>query len=806
MSSAWLCFMPYICYLCFFRYNYRCVFICTVFIVEVYRMKKLLLICVLGSLLLACNQEYSKEVKIIPRPLELIENDQVFILDKHTTIVFETDNEKVINAKAFFIKELSGVVERTILAVKDIRDDNQIKILYNDSLAQEAYILKVTEKNIVIEASSYGGVVYALQSLKQLIQINNEPIKSKVFIPGVFIEDSPAFAWRGFMLDVVRHMQSVEEIKKVLDYMAGLKLNVFHMHLSDDQGFRMEVNSYPLLNEIGSWRVDYNTSDENTNAYWGRPEQKEGEKATYGGYYTKNELKELVQYAAERNIQILPEIDVPGHARAIIASYPELSCSQTKTYVATGWSRLNNTLCPSNEACYEMMDSIIAEVAALFPMPYIHIGGDECYRHYWEEHAQCKGFMLKNNLKDTRSLQSYFIHRMEEIVIANGKKMIGWDEILDGGLAPNATVMSWRGEKGGIKAAQMHHDVIMSPASYHYLDFKQGQSSYEPNLGYGQSLLSKVYAYQVIPEALNKEQEKYVLGTQANLWTESISDWSKLTYMTFPRLYAVAENAWTYGENKSWDDFINRLKFHMDLMDQKGIRHAKSVFNPWLHHEGNGKEIKVWFTSEITDPVIRYTLDGSLPNEQSAVFMDTLRLSKTTDLQAAIFDGDKRLGQVIREHFFVHKAAGSEVRLINGDAENDMQSLCDLSYGELLQAGDAHWVQINTDCLIEISFRQPQDINKVMIRSLRHTLHGLYGTARFEVFAEMNGQFKKVGDTGKINENYTQGRNIMQNSIECELKQVRKLQVKLYKVDPIPEKHAAAGKNSYMKIDEIVVL
>jgi hexosaminidase len=769
-------------------------------------MKKILLICVLGALLLACSQEYTKEVKIIPRPLELIENDQVFTLDKHTNVVFETDNEAVVKVKTFFLRELSRLVERTVQQGKEVRDNNQIKILFNDSLDIESYILKVTEKNIVIESSSYGGVIYALQSLKQLILVNNVSIKSKVYIPGVSIKDSPAFAWRGFMLDVVRHMQSVDELKKVLDYMADLKLNVFHMHLSDDQGFRMEIESYPLLNEIGSWRVDYNTSDENINAYWGRPEQQEGEKATYGGYYTKKQLKELIQYAAERNIQILPEIDVPGHARAIIASYPELSCSQSKTYVATGWSRLNNTLCPSNEACYELMDSLIAEVAEVFPMPYIHIGGDECYRHYWEEHAQCQDFMRINNLKDARNLQSYFIHRMEEIVSANGKEMIGWDEILDGGLAPNATVMSWRGEEGGIKAAQMNHDVIMSPASYHYFDFKQGQSSYEPNLGYAQSLLSKVYAYQVIPEALNKDQEKYILGTQANLWTESISDWSKLTYMVFPRLYALAENAWTHNENKNWDDFINRLKFHLDLMDQKGIRHAKSVFNPWLHHEGNGKEIKVWFSSEITDPVIRYTLDGSLANGQSAIFTDTLRLHKTTDLQAAIFDGDKLLGQVIQEHFIVHKAAGSEVRLIKGDTESDIQSITDLCYGELLQAGDEHWVQMNTDCLIEITLNKPQDINKVMIHSLRHTLHGLYGIARFEVFAEMNGQFKKVGDTGKIGENYMQGRNIMQNSIECELKEVRKIQVKLYKVDPIPEKHAAGGKESYMKIDEIVVL
>ncbi|MGQ1786186.1 beta-N-acetylhexosaminidase [Saccharicrinis sp. GN24d3] len=768
-------------------------------------MNKLILLIGLTVLWVSCHTNREKQIKIIPKPLKVVDISSAFVLNKNTNIVFNTDNEELLNCSVYFQKELSKIAGSIIPMAEAINYENQIIIEHKPELKSDAYNLEITNNNISIYSSSYGGVVYALQSLKQLIATNNEENTTRITIPGLLIEDEPAFVWRGFMLDVVRHMQTVDQLKQVLDYMVELKLNVFHMHLSDDQGFRMEIESYPKLNEIGSWRVDYNTTDENVNSYWGRPEQKKGDKATYGGYYTKSELKELIAYAHERNIQILPEIDVPGHSRAIIASYPELSCSKNKTYVATGWSRLNNTLCPSNEATYQMMSSVIKEVAELFPMEYIHIGGDECYRHYWEKHDQCNDFMKSNSLKDTRELQSYFIHKMEELVRANGKKMMGWDEVLDGGLAPNTTVMSWRGEKGGIKAAQMNHDVVMCPFKYHYLDFKQGQSSYEPNLGYGQSLLSDVYAYSVIPNELSKEQGKYIIGTQANLWTESVSDWGKLTYMAFPRLFAAAENAWTQQRNKNWDDFVDRLIPHMELMDKKGIRHAKSVFNPWVHHKGNGKRIEVWFTSEISDPVIRYTLDGSEPNMQSPMYTDTIEINKTATLKAAIFDKDKRMGDVLNQVFQIHQAAGAEVRLIEGETNNNLQSLTDLSYGEFLQSGDTSWVAFHGDCLIEVKLPEPKNINTITLRSLRHTLHGLYAIARFEVFADINGEYIKIGDTGDIAENYTQGRNIKTNSLACQAKNIQNIRIKIYKVDPIPETHAGAGKVSHMKIDELQI-
>lgn len=329
--------------------------------------------------------------------------------------------------------------------------------------------------------------------MKQLINSKNKKNKHYL-IPCIDISDKPAFGYRGMMLDNSRHFQTIDELKELLDQMAYLKLNRFHMDLFDDTGFGIEIESCPKLNSVGSWRVDRNAIDENTNNVWGRREQQEGEIATYGGYYTKEEIIDLMKYAKERNIQILPEIDVPGHARAIIASYPEIVCTEGNIYVAPDWSKANNTICPSNEKSYEIMDAVFKEIAELFPYDYIHVGGDEYYRYYWDAHEQCASFMKKHNMEDNAELQSYFIRQMEKIMIKYGKKMIGWDEILDGGLAKGATVMSLRGESGGIKSAKMGHDVIMSPNDYHYIDLKQGQSDFEPNLGYGFLSLSKTYS------------------------------------------------------------------------------------------------------------------------------------------------------------------------------------------------------------------------------------------------------------------------------------------------------------------------
>jgi hexosaminidase len=760
------------------------------------------------SLLLACqNSSKDLKVSIIPKPVELERNEDSFLINEKTVLSI---GEELKTHTHFLLDEIEKCTDLHMAVSDTPTHNNEISIEIANDLKADNYRLKITKKCIEIEAGNYGGAVYALQSLKQLIQINKQENTQSYRVPGLRISDGPEFAWRGYMLDVSRHFRSVEEIKKVLDFMAELKLNRFHWHLSDDQGFRLEIKKFPKLNQIGSWRVDRNTTDENVNAVWGRLPQQEGEVASYGGYYTREQVKEIITYGQERNIEILPEIDVPGHSQAMIASYPELACENKKYYVATGAVREDNTLCPSNAFTYELMAAVIDEVASLFPIDYIHIGGDECNKSNWEKHAQCQEFMKKHKLEDEHALQSYFVHELEKMVNAKGKKLIGWDEILEGGLAPNATVMSWRGEKGGIESAKMGHDVIMSPSSYQYLDFKQGQSDFEPNLGYAQTLLSKCYSYKPIPDTLTPQEAKHILGTQANLWSESISDWSKLTYMTFPRLFAVAENAWTPQKNKSWDDFVNRLKPQFKVMEKKKIRFAKSVFNPWLHHKGNGKEIKIWFSSEISKPEIRYTLDGSTPSAKSLLYSDTLVLLKTATLKAAIFEKGSQLGNLIQKEFFVHKAAGIPVKIVS--EKNDttppimIESLTDLCYGQFLERGDSYWQQFDTDVEFELSFDTPTDIESVTIRSLRHTLQRLYAAYRIQISVKGKDGFQQIGDSGFLNDNIIQGRNLLTNRVNCPAKGVRILRVKVSKIKEIPENHVNAGKQAFMKLDEIIVL
>lgn len=600
---------------------------------------------------------------IIPKPVDMTVGTGCFSLNRSTPVYVDG---KFGGSVGYIESELKKYTDMDFKVVSDSAPGaNSLRIVYDAGLSDEAYRLNIDSSGILISASGNGGMVNGFQSLLQLIRINNNRYGNmNVYVPSLSINDSPIFGWRGFMVDVVRHFFTVGQLKEVIDQMSSLKLNRLHLHLSDDQGIRVEFDKYPKLNSVGSWRVDYNCTDENVNAYWGRPVQKPGENSNYGGFYTKDEIRELVDYARIRNIEILPEIDVPGHSQAFIASYPELACKNKPYYIATGAVRHNNTLCPSNEKTYRMIDAIISELVELFPFEYIHIGGDECSKLNWQSHAQCQEFKKKNGLKDEHELQSYFIKRVENIVNSYGRKMIGWDEILEGGLAPNATVMSWRGEKGGIASARMHHDVIMSPSTYTYLDFKQGQSDFEPNIGYAETLLSKTYAYSVIPDVLTDDEACHIKGVQANMWSESLSDFGKLTYMAYPRLWAVSENGWTPKRLHDWDDFVDRVRIKSRYMEEDGVRISRSVFNPWVHHDGNGRVIKVWLTSELSSPEIRYTLDGTDPTWRSPLYSDTLIIEKTCMLKAAIFDGRTRLGNLLGKHFIVHKAAGADVRFM----------------------------------------------------------------------------------------------------------------------------------------------
>ncbi len=574
----------------------------------------LLFIC---FLLFSCQPEQTLEIPaLIPQPVSVVAGEGVFELNKSTKIVLAEDNEEIKFMAQQFAKHLSlplgFTMETTVGNTSDNSIQLDIKNQDNPDENNEAYELKVLKKGIKISASSKAGLFYGLQTLVQLlppdIENLNNKTRSEWLIPAVEINDYPRFPWRGLMLDVSRHFFSKEQVLAYIDQMVKYKFNVLHLHLSDDQGWRIEIKKYPKLTDIGAWRVP------RQGTWWTFDAPKAGEKATQGGFYTQEDIKEMVKYAAERQVTILPEIDIPGHSLAMIAAYPELSNTGIKYPVNPG-SRFytidDNTLDPSNEKVYEMLDNIFTEIAELFPSEYIHIGGDECYKGFWRKNPNCLTLMKKEGLKDAKELQSYFIKRIEQILIAKNKKLIGWDEILEGGLAPEATVMSWRGMNGGIAAAKMGHKVVMTPTHHCYLDLYQGDPAIEPQT-YSMLRLRDCYNFEPVPEGVDP---LLVLGGQGNLWTESVVTLRHAEYMTWPRSLALAEVLWTPKDNKDWNGFIPRMEEHFVRFDLADIKYARSAFDPIITiTPENGKHF-VEIETEIEGLDIFYSFDESYPDQ-----------------------------------------------------------------------------------------------------------------------------------------------------------------------------------------------
>ena len=411
---------------------------------------------------------------------------------------------------------------------------------------RDAYTMEAGKNGIHIAGDNEAGTFYGIQTLIQLLPVEK---KTSLAVPWITVSDKPRFSYRGMHLDVGRHFMPVDFIKKYIDYLAMHKFNNFHWHLTEDQGWRIEIKKYPLLTQVGSCRDQTLVGRYGSNKYDGKK---------YCGFYTQEQIKEVVKYAADRYINIIPEIEMPGHALAAIASYPELSCTPSEPKkVAQTWGVFEDVFCPT-ENTFTFLENVLDEVMALFPSPYIHIGGDECPKESWKKSAFCQQLIREKGLKDEHGLQSYFIQRIEKYINSKGRKIIGWDEILEGGLAPNATVMSWRGEKGGIEAAQQNHDVIMTPSSHCYLDHNQSKKEDSVTIG-GYLPLDTVYSYEPIPAHLSGSATDHVLGAQGNVWTEYMNNPSKVEYMVFPRMSALAEAVWSPKEKRNWQDFEKRL-------------------------------------------------------------------------------------------------------------------------------------------------------------------------------------------------------------------------------------------------------
>jgi hexosaminidase len=598
------------------------------------------------------------QVSIIPEPVSLKQNEGTYDFKSKIIIGGEMTNASV-KKTADWLKEKLAVTGLPVsIAPANEKADINLSLnkTANATIGKEGYQLTTSASNgVAISANEAAGLFYGVQTFIQLLPA---AIESKTTVknvswsvPSVEITDYPRFGWRGLMFDISRHFFNKEQIKQYMDAMVKYKYNLLHLTLANDEGWRVEIKALPKLNSVGSWNV------KRTGTFGNFIPPTDDEPRDYGGYLTQADVKELVQYAKDRFINILPEIDVPGHSLAAIASYPELTCTPGTYRVRSGekimewpasghfYGLIDNTLCPANEKVYEFLDKVFTEVAQIFPFEYIHMGGDETARNFWEKSDAIKALMKRENLKNLDEVQSYFVKRVEKIINSKGKKMIGWDEILDGGLAPNAAVMSWRGMKGGIEAAKQNHEVVMSPTTYAYIDYMQGDVIMEPPV-YATLRLSKTYEFEPVPEGVNP---KFIKGGQANLWTEQVYNMRHAEYMTWPRAFSIAETVWSPKEKKNWNKFVLKVEDHFKRFDYAQTKYAPSMYEPDFKFTKNDKnEITVEMKTEVSGVSVHYTFDNSFPDNFYPHYSGPVRVPKdASTMKVATFRGDKQLGRLI---------------------------------------------------------------------------------------------------------------------------------------------------------------
>ena len=584
-------------------------------------IKKLLLIALVLPLVKIYGQDQS--LNLIPQPAEIRPTGGTFNLTASSTISYS--DPAAANVASLLRTQLAKPTGFNLPAREGTSGSIQLNLNKNavEKTGKEGYTLVASAKGVMISANEPEGLFNGTMTLLQLLPAEIEGSKTtkvKWTVPGVAITDYPRFAWRGLMLDVSRNFFTKTEVMKYIDQMSRYKYNILHLHLTDDNGWRIEIKSLPKLTQVGAWRV------ERAGHFGDRADPKPGEAATVGGFYTQEDMKEIIKYAADRFITIVPEIDVPGHSLAAVASYPELSCTKdpgARVNPGTPFSEwygngtfkmlVDNTLNPSDEKVYDFLDKVFTELAAIFPGQYIHVGGDECYKGYWLEDEGCQSLMKKLNIRHVEDLQGYFMNRVEKILNSKGRRLLGWDEILEGGISPDATVMSWRSMKGGIEASQQGHDVIMSPAQFAYIDYQQGEQTIEPPL-YAGLRLKTCYSFEPVPEGA---VAKHILGGQGNLWTEQVPTLRHAEYMTWPRGWALAEVFWSQSASRNWNNFIKRTEIQFARADIAGINHSYAIYDPVVIVSRKDGKMTVTIETEAPDMEVFYTIDDTMPDSYS---------------------------------------------------------------------------------------------------------------------------------------------------------------------------------------------
>ncbi|MCW3168405.1 family 20 glycosylhydrolase [Chryseobacterium sp. 09-1422] len=654
----------------------------------------------------------------------------------------------------------------------------------------EAYSIDISSNQIHIQSYTDQGYFLAIQTLIQLFETQKNGK-----IPALQIEDSPKFAWRGMHLDVCRHFFTVEEVKQYIDYLAMYKLNTFHWHLTDDQGWRIEIKKYPKLTQIGSKRKESMIGAYVDDTYDGKP---------YGPYfYTQEQIKDVVQYAQERHITVVPEIEMPGHALAALSAYPELACTKGPFEAATKWGVFDDVFCPKDET-FTFLENVLDEVIQLFPSQYIHIGGDECPKTRWKECAHCQALIKKNNLKDEHGLQSYFIQRIEKYVNSKGRKIIGWDEILEGGLAPNAAVMSWTGIKGGIEAAKTNHFAVMTPGAYCYFDHYQGDPQTEPNAFGGFTPLDKVYSYNPIPAELNAEQSKYILGIQANLWTEYILDFKHVQYMIFPRLFALSQVGWGTSKPENYKEFENRVVEHFKILDKMNINYAKSIYNIAGKVIPNKNGVSYELSTSQNPSGIKFTIDGSEPKSNSATYQNAIPVSKAMTVKSAYFENGELKSAVSSQNLSTSKTTGKKITLENQPSENysfgGAFTLVDGIIGNVKQLGKTWLGFQGKDVVATIDLGEKTNFSEVYFNTLDNKGSWIHLAKSATVYISDDGKnFKVTKEIGKEEILSAKGKI----NLKVGNQQAKFIKIKIENAGIIPAGNPGADSKAWLFVDEI---
>jgi len=787
-------------------------------------MKNILLIILGTAFIFGCTDRKpsAKHPDMIPVPYKVEMKGGNFKINRKTRILtsLADDNVKMV-AEALQLK-LSAFTGKShpVSQSGGKQPGNSILLKIDESLSgevgKEGYKLSVKSSKIEISAPEPAGLFYGVQTIYQLLppgifshpdSLDGKDLDLK--IPCLEITDKPAFSWRGMHLDVSRHFFPKEFIKKYIDLIALHKMNVFHWHLTDDNGWRIEIDGYPELTEVAAWRAD------REGIPWKdcKP-QRPGEPASYGGFYSKEDVREIVEYARQRFVTIIPEIEMPGHTSEVFAAYPEFSCTGKRITVQTGsyWPN-NDILCAGKEETFRFLENVLDEVIELFPSQYIHIGGDEADKTAWRSCPDCQSRIRKEGISGVDELQSYFVKRIEKFINARGKRIIGWDEIMEGGLAPDATVMSWRGFEGGIEAAQQGHQVVMCPGSHCYFDYYQADPDFQPQAIGGLITLKKVYSFRPVPSGLKRENRKLILGGQGNLWTEYISTSSQAEYMALPRMTALAEVLWSPENKLDWNDFRNRLQTQfsrfngMDFIYSGGSGkvHATALFNV------DNKPYSLKLETEASETSIYYTLNGNKPDKNSFIYMKPINIDHNVTLKAVAFKNEKQLEKPAEYEIVYHRIIGKKIIYREGFSErypgSGTQTLIDGLKGSLTY-NDGYWQGFNGNNMdVVIDFGEDFTFTSISSTFLLDQKRWIFIPETVNYYLSEDGErFQKI--TSVTHKIPLDSERALINDFNIKLNKplkVRYLRVEAVNIGVCPDWHPGKGQKAWIFIDEIVV-